>query len=154
MKCFRTVDPSLLSSCQNIVDTMSASRDFTTWGPHDDPLAVVKLPLVFYSREFIRFFLPKFQHWMTRLIEMMHLEDGRCRMNIRTDGRTDTFSMYQFWTVAVALTGICVRGGQAGMRADLGKSWFHEAFGKTRLMRIMVRPERSPLHGYWSCVKG
>lgn len=42
-------------------------------------------------------------------------------MRISTDGSTDTFSRLQFWTVAVALTGICVRGGQVGMRGNLGK---------------------------------
>ena len=59
VQCSGTVAPSLLSSCQNIVDIMPASTDFTTWGPQDDPLAAVKLPLTFYSREFIRLFLPK-----------------------------------------------------------------------------------------------
>lgn len=98
VQCSGTVSPSLLSSCQNIVDIMPASKDFTTWGPQDDPLAVIKLPLTYYS------------------------VDQRCKLSIRTDGSTDTFSRYQFWTAAVALTGICVRGGHVGMRGDLGLS--------------------------------
>ena len=53
VQCSGAVPASLLASCQNIVDTMPASRDFTTWGPESDPLAVVKLPLTYYSRESI-----------------------------------------------------------------------------------------------------
>ncbi|CAF9927191.1 hypothetical protein IMSHALPRED_007149 [Imshaugia aleurites] len=98
VQCSGAVSPSLLSSCQNIVDTMPASRDFTTWGPPDDPLAVVKLPLTYYSL------------------------DRRCKLSIRTDGLTDTYSRYQFWTTAVALTGICVRSGRVGVRDHLGLS--------------------------------
>lgn len=37
---------------------MPASRDFTTWGPPDDPLAVVKLPLTYYSCESTSLFRP------------------------------------------------------------------------------------------------
>lgn len=53
-ECSGTVPPSLLSSCQNIVDTMPVSTYFTTWGPAHDPLAVMKLPLAYYSRESFR----------------------------------------------------------------------------------------------------
>lgn len=98
VQCSGTVSPSLLSSCQSLVNIMPASRDFTTWGPEGDPLAVVKLPITYYS------------------------VDQRCKLSISTDGRTDTFSRYQFWGVAVALTGICVRGRQVGMQGNLGLS--------------------------------
>lgn len=33
---------------------MPVSTYFTTWGPANDPLAVVKLPLTYYSRESFR----------------------------------------------------------------------------------------------------
>lgn len=102
---------------------MSANRSFTTWGPEDDPLAVVKLPVSYYSRELTRKSPPPKSNVLDDQVDrMMFLVDRRCKLSIRTDGRTDTFSRYQFWTVAVALTGVCVRSGQGGTRGDLGKS--------------------------------
>lgn len=61
-----------------------------------------------------------------------NLVDQKCKLSIRTDGATDTFARFQFWTVAVALTGVCVRSGQIGTRNHLGKS--HQVGGKKRLM--------------------
>ena len=90
MQCSGTVEPSLLSSCQNIVDTMSASRDFTTWGPHDDPLAVVKLPLIFHSREFIRFFLPKISALDDQADRIMHFRGWKVQ-NEHSHGRADGY---------------------------------------------------------------
>lgn len=49
-------------------------------------------------------------------------------MTISTDGSTDTFSRYQIWGVAVALTGVCVRDGKAGMRDGLGECEFFFTF--------------------------
>lgn len=70
VQCSGTVAPSLLSSCQNIVDTMPVSRSFTTWGPEDDPLAVVKLPLTYFSRKSTGFSpFQKMMHRMTQLTE-------------------------------------------------------------------------------------
>lgn len=124
VQCSGTVSPSLLSSCQNIVNTMPASMDFTTWGPENDPLAVMKLPLTYHSCEFVyQVLFPKNDASETQVERMMHLVDQRCKLSIRTAGPTDTFSRYQFWTVAVALTGVCVRNEQVGMRDGLGKSY-------------------------------
>ena len=131
VQCSGTVSPSLLPSCQNIVDTMTASTDFTTWGPEDDPLAVVKLPIAYYSRESSAFFPQSHQKGdisNDQAERMTHSVDGRCKLSIRTDGSTDTFSRFQFWSAAVALTGICVRGGQAGRTEDLGE--FHSSIGE------------------------
>ena len=64
-----------------------------------------------------------------------NLVDRRCKLSIRTDGATDTSARFQFWTVAVALTGVCVRGGQMGTRDHLGKSpILHQVGDKKRLM--------------------
>lgn len=122
VQCSGTVAPSLLPSCQNIVDTMPADKIMTTWGPEDDPLAHTKLPMTLFSRKST--LLCPFQtmmQWMTKLI-MQHPVDRRCKLTITDDGRPDTFSRYQFWTAAVALVGICVRGEQVGLRKNLGKS--------------------------------
>ena len=56
VQCSGAVSPSLLSSCQNIIDTMPADKSFTTWGPQNDPLAHMELPLTLYSRKSTRGF--------------------------------------------------------------------------------------------------
>ena len=134
VRCSGAVSPMLLSSCQNIVDTMSTSRDFTTWGPENDPLAVMKLPVSYYSRTFTHICSSQNEVSKDQVDRMTQLVDRRCKMSIRTNGPTDTASRYQFWTVAVALTGICVRSGQSGTRDNLGKCPAYEASGQTSLM--------------------
>lgn len=69
VQCTGAVAPSLLSSCQNIIDTMPADKRFTTWGPQDDPIAHMKLPLTYYSRKSSQL-LPSHEsiQQMTRLI--------------------------------------------------------------------------------------
>ena len=64
--------------------------------------------------------------------------DGKCKSSIYTDGATDTFSRYQFWSVAVALTGVCVRNGQAGEQVHLGRFPRQEVHGKTALTSDLI----------------
>ena len=95
-QCSGTVAPSLLSSCQNLLDVMPASLDYETWGPPDDPLAGVKLPLSYYS------------------------QDRHCKLTINSDGHTDTACRYQFWSWATIVTNSCVRHGQMGLLENIG----------------------------------
>ncbi len=134
---------------------MPASRDFTTWGPQDDPLAIIKLPVTYYSRESTYFPpFPKNDASNDKANRMMPSDDRRCKLTILTDGPTDTFSRYQFWTAAVALTELCVKGGQAGLRTNLGESsintrsdWYDTANVSNG------RAKRPPFYGAWSCIE-
>lgn len=65
----------------------------------------------------------------------IRLVDRQCKLSILTDGSTDIYSRYQFWTGAVALTGVCVRGGQMGVRHGLGKSLLYTMCGVSKQER-------------------
>ncbi len=84
----------------------------------------------------------------------MRSDDRRCKLTISTDGRTDTAARYQFWTAAVALTGLCVKGGQAGMRTNLGESSIDTRIGWRDTADVSNgRAQRPPLYGDGSCIE-
>lgn len=46
------MSPYLQGSCQDIIDTMAAGREQTTFGPPEDPLARYVTPYTLQSREY------------------------------------------------------------------------------------------------------
>lgn len=93
---------------------------------------------------------------MTGLTERwMYTEDRKCVLKIRSDGRSDTESRYNFWTAAVVLTGVCIRDGQMGFGEGLGESpvSFQEHDQDIADMSCYCRIERSPDHRDWCCRK-
>jgi hypothetical protein len=42
-------------------------------------------------------------------------------MTIRSRGLADTATWWDFWTAAVQLTGVCVRGGKGGKSVGIGE---------------------------------
>ncbi|CAD6593126.1 MAG: hypothetical protein ASARMPREDX12_006852 [Alectoria sarmentosa] len=102
VRCYGKMSPpDSRVSCQQILNTMSTSEEHTAFGPEGDPGVEVVLPFVLVS------------------------SDGKCKMTIRTTGKgagnTDTWSWGQFWEVGVALAGMCVREGKAGVQTELGE---------------------------------
>ena len=63
----------------------------------------------------------KAHHKNQKLNEGSYTADRLCKLTISSDGFTDTAARYQFWSAAVALTGVCVRRGQIGRRIQLGE---------------------------------
>ena len=77
-QCSGSVSPSLIPSCQNLLDIMPAGQKFEVWGPADDILPPdITLPKTYYSREFFQLdsFSPpipftKTSDPLTKLIDM------------------------------------------------------------------------------------
>lgn len=49
------------------------------------------------------------------------LATGQCAFILDTTGPNDTAAWYDLWQAAVALDGMCARGGQAGTARFLGE---------------------------------
>ena len=62
-------------------------------------------------------------HTLTHAV-VISLATGQCKITIDTTAPDDTASWYDLWQAAVALDGMCARGGRTGKARFLGEFFF------------------------------